>query len=244
MSTLREAAEMALAVLEDINKLSISPNGIALPGEIDTAMDLLRDALASQIVPSDCSDSHQPDAWMTEARNEHGLPVFFCASEVKQAGPGLIPLYTAPLQSNPIAWDVFISHGQIYFSIGNQSFSVAYTPDDDLCTKWYMGKLRYALSYLATQPQRKPLTHTALDEESKTEPFGYFRSEPFGWTDCAKDDDGAVALYEAPPQRKPLTEEELNKIMTETWGSASIAPQSARAFARAIERAHGIGSEE
>jgi len=36
------------------------------------------------------------------------------------------------------------------------------------------------------------------------EPFGYFRAEPFGpfgWTDCAKTDEGAVALYEAPPQR-------------------------------------------
>lgn len=45
MTTLRKAAEMALAVLEDINKLSLSPGGIALPGEIDTAMDLLREAL-------------------------------------------------------------------------------------------------------------------------------------------------------------------------------------------------------
>jgi hypothetical protein len=33
-----------------------------------------------------------------------------------------------------------------------------------------------------------------------TEPFGYFRAEPFGWTDCAETDDGAVALYERPPK--------------------------------------------
>lgn len=44
----------------------------------------------------------EPDAWRTEARNEHGLPVFFCASEVKQAGPGLIPLYTQPPQRKPL----------------------------------------------------------------------------------------------------------------------------------------------
>lgn len=31
------------------------------------------------------------------------------------------------------------------------------------------------------------------------EPFGYFRAEPFGWTDCAKTDEGAIALYEHPP---------------------------------------------
>lgn len=29
------------------------------------------------------------------------------------------------------------------------------------------------------------------------EPFGYFRAEPFGWTDCADTDEGAVALYDA-----------------------------------------------
>ncbi len=33
-----------------------------------------------------------------------------------------------------------------------------------------------------------------------SEPFGYFKAEPFGWTDCAEDDDGAVALYEGPQQ--------------------------------------------
>ena len=41
-------------------------------------------------------------------------------------------------------------------------------------------------------------------EQPQQEPFGYFRAEPFGWTDCAETDDGAVALYERPPaQRAP-----------------------------------------
>lgn len=31
-------------------------------------------------------------------------------------------------------------------------------------------------------------------------PFGYFKAEPFGWTDCAETDEGAVALYERPPK--------------------------------------------
>lgn len=34
-----------------------------------------------------------------------------------------------------------------------------------------------------------------------TEPFGYFKAEPFGWTDCAETDEGAIALYE---RKKPL----------------------------------------
>jgi len=48
-----------------------------------------------------------------------------------------------------------------------------------------------------------------------TEPFGYFKAEPFGWTDCAETDEGAVALYERPPVQqevdlsglKPTTQE-------------------------------------
>jgi len=47
-----------------------------------------------------------------------------------------------------------------------------------------------------------------------------------------------------PPQRKPLTDDEIDGLMADTWGGACIAPQSAPAFARAIERAHGIGGKE
>jgi hypothetical protein len=28
------------------------------------------------------------------------------------------------------------------------------------------------------------------------EPFGYFKAEPFGWTDCAETDEGAIPLYD------------------------------------------------
>lgn len=41
----REAMILALEVLEQINELSKGPNAIALPGEIDGAMDDLRAAL-------------------------------------------------------------------------------------------------------------------------------------------------------------------------------------------------------
>ena len=46
MTTLREAAEMALEALEEINKLSIGEHAICLPAEIDGAMDALRERLA------------------------------------------------------------------------------------------------------------------------------------------------------------------------------------------------------
>jgi len=34
--------------------------------------------------------------------------------------------------------------------------------------------------------------------QPKQEPFGYFRADAFGWTDCAETDEGAKALYEYP----------------------------------------------
>ena len=47
-------------------------------------------------------------------------------------------------------------------------------------------------------------------------------------------------LYTAPPQRKPLTEEKIDNICRQAHAGAD--PQEwARNFARAIERAHGIG---
>lgn len=92
MTDLRQAALMALEAL----------NNLKTRESVETEIAVLRAALASQTVPSDYSDSHQPDSWRSENRNNLGLPVFFCASEVKQAGPGLIPLYTAPPKRKPL----------------------------------------------------------------------------------------------------------------------------------------------
>ncbi len=41
--------------------------------------------------------------------------------------------------------------------------------------------------YLHPSPAQPP---------AQQEPFGYFKATPFGWTDCASTDEGAVALYE------------------------------------------------
>ena len=48
---------------------------------------------------------------------------------------------------------------------------------------------------LFTEQQVRALLATAT---APTEPFGYFKAEPFGWTDSGPDDEGAVALYEKP----------------------------------------------
>lgn len=70
------------------------------------------------------------------------------------------------------------------------------------------------------------------------EPFGYFKPEPFGWTDCAETDEGAIALYDRPPASKPLTDEEI-KRMAAPWFLSMYWPLC-NTFARAIEAAHGI----
>ena len=52
----------------------------------------------------------------------------------------------------------------------------------------------------------------ATPAPAQGEPFGHFRAEPFGWTDCAKDDEGAIALYER-PQEVGLTDEALDNLI-------------------------------
>lgn len=51
-----------------------------------------------------------------------------------------------------------------------------------------------------------------------TEPFGYFKAEPFGWTDCAETDEGAVALYEHPRKWIGLTHEDKVRILANDFG--------------------------
>ena len=50
----------------------------------------------------------------------------------------------------------------------------------------------------------------------------------------------ALPLYTTPPQRKPLTNEELDALAIDEDG----LPNSHFEFARAIERAHGIGGNQ
>jgi hypothetical protein len=60
-----------------------------------------------------------------------------------------------------------------------------------------LGVARDACEYDRLYRER---TIKALSEAlaQPSEPFGYFRAEPFGWTDCAPDAEGAKALYEHP----------------------------------------------
>jgi hypothetical protein len=52
-----------------------------------------------------------------------------------------------------------------------------------------------------------------------------------------------IPLYTAPPQRQPLTEEEMLEILVGIDAETKRLPPGMKAFARAIERKHGIGGE-
>jgi hypothetical protein len=58
---------------------------------------------------------------------------------------------------------------------------------------------------------RAMLAATPAPAPAQDEPFGYFKPEPFGWTDCAADDEGAIALYER-PQEVGLTASQFDMI--------------------------------
>ena len=74
---------------------------------------------------------------------------------------------------------------------------------------------------------------------AQDEPLGHFRVEPFGWTDCAKDDEGAIALYER-PQEVGLTDDEITQVCSGIYlsdyphGSTSYDIALARAIIAAL----------
>ena len=60
---------------------------------------------------------------------------------------------------------------------------------------------------------------------------GHLRPD-LGYETCSRDDYVAFPAYTAPPQRKPLTEEEIERI--------GMKHVTLREVIRAVERAHGI----
>jgi hypothetical protein len=86
-----EAMKQALEVLEQINQLSVGENAIALPGEIDAAMDNLRAAI---------EHAEKPVAWRWKAlvNGEFVSNWVLTHSEPPPYATESMPLYTAPRQ--------------------------------------------------------------------------------------------------------------------------------------------------
>lgn len=103
-------------------------------------------------------------------------------------------------------------------------------------------KLREALA----EPEQEPVAWMMVNEEHGHKPTLHWKPQE-DWHITWK----VVPLYAAPPARKPLTDEEIDaEFDRECWvtvvfadGTKGIALDkvTARDFARAIERAHGIG---
>jgi hypothetical protein len=83
-----EVMKQALEVLEQINQLSIGENAIALPGEIDAAMDNLRAAI---------EQAEKPVAWRwKEVKGEFVGDWVLTEIEPPPYVTESMPLYTAP----------------------------------------------------------------------------------------------------------------------------------------------------
>jgi hypothetical protein len=54
----------------------------------------------------------------------------------------------------------------------------------------------------------------------------------------------ALPIYATPPQRKPLTDAEITELLSQSAGIDVKLNGGDLLFARAIERAHGIGEKE
>ena len=105
MSKKDEALKLALAVLEEINRLSIGENAICLPAEIDTAMDAIREALAEQqsgikqVI--ELYDSPEQPAQQQEPVANLTVEDGRVAVAAKILPDGVYDLYTSPPASKP-----------------------------------------------------------------------------------------------------------------------------------------------
>lgn len=92
----------------------------------------------------------------------------------------------------------------------------------------------YERRYIYTEQQVRELLAKATCTKSQTqEPFGYFKAEPFGWRDCADTDEGAIALYEAPPPQADALDavnlDRLGKALTKLGHATWVSQEEAAA---------------
>jgi hypothetical protein len=82
--------------------------------------------------------------------------------------------------------------------------------------------------------------------EPEQEPVAYIHETGFLMRNTTATLVAGMKLYAHPPQRKPLTDEEIQDIAKQYALGLTFpydGPTTPELFARAIERAHGIGGE-
>ena len=100
---------------------------------------------------------------------------------------------------------------------------------------------------LHNKPKQKPVAlREFVERVAKQKP-----EKPDYWSSCGQCErninDAEGVLEATPPQRKPLTDEEIDKAMAENkqklFDTADNYIKMRRAYARIIEAAHGIKGE-
>jgi len=111
--------------------------------------------------------------------------------------------------------------------------------DEKLALTEEVIRLSKRIEELEVQPKQEPVAwrNAAIrlgEDLCSVGPFGYYDMTAEQWLDWAL---SVVTVHAPPPQRKPLTDEEVWNVIART--TAGDMPYSYR-IARAIEAAHGI----
>lgn len=111
--------------------------------------------------------------------------------------------------------------------------------------KQAIAALRAALAQEQVEPVQEPVAWRLWDEDPQGGgDWRYYDAKDFReGIDPMKYLDGLVPLYIAPPQRKPLTEEEIFAIENDIPDDVVSDRHWTIWYTHAIERAHGIGEQ-
>ena len=263
MSKQIEALKLALSNAEGLaKKAGEAGNGLLVAQIVVEIIAPLREALAEQ--PA----QEQEPAGYFRLREYGEALIHDQVSEAAKHNDGVYPLYTSPQpaqqqtyeQANPLGGPakVFqamadaVRAGDSYHAVLRQ-YGYAETAQQQEPVAWMYQCSADSSGPVFMQHKRDwaesgsglwtetPL-YTSPQPAQQQEPFGYFKAEPFGWTDCAETDEGAIALYERPQPAqpsKPLTDEQIRK-----WSSYHDIPGTIedvwQAFDDAIKLANGI----
>ena len=103
-----------------------------------------------------------------------------------------------------------------------------------------------AMAVMVEEQQRMAKRIAELEAQQEQEPVAWITKNGKGWLRWHRPEDNeknkdSIPLYTTPPHRKPLMDEEIDKLPWEPHeGNPMTFAEGLRYFARAIEAAHGI----
>lgn len=219
MSDLRKAAEMALEALEGDYRHAVR----------DDAIDALRAALAQPEKTNQCAE--------TCARAK---VCAICASTINETTPVAYQWLGAsvirkriPKTAEISAWVPLYAHPPHRKSSSQEAMTRKPLTDEEIMDIVDVERARMLMneSKLCYRVARAAISAALAQPEHETVMVN-------GLTEAETNASASVMGF-TPPQRKPLTEEEIAALSEQHIFASRLTK-----FVRAIERAHGIGSEE